>query len=84
MFGVDVADFQDWHSPAETCGNIHCDQRVGGGEADAKIFTGLSANVTWMAVACKWVSHGMSTEWWTIPRRTRMAVPPPIVGLSVR
>jgi hypothetical protein len=24
------------------------------------------------------------TEWWTIPRRTRMALLPPAVGLSVR
>ena len=50
----------------------------------ARINTGLPANVTWMAVASKWVRPGMGTEWWTIPRRTKIAVPSPVVGLSVR
>jgi len=31
-----------------------------------------------------WVRLRMGTECWTTPRRTRMAVPPPAVGLSVR
>jgi len=58
-----------------------------GGKARGKLqefFTGLSAIVTWMAAASKWVRPGIDTEWWTIPRRTGMAVPPPAVGLSVR
>ena len=50
----------------------------------ARINTGLPASMTWMAVASKWVRPGTGTEWWTIPRRTKMAVPPPAVGLSVR
>jgi len=47
-------------------------------------FTGLPAIVTWMAIASKWVRPGMGTEWWTLPRRAWMAVPPSTVGLSVR
>ena len=46
--------------------------------------TGLPANVTWMAVASKWVRPGTGIEWWTVPRWTKMAVPPPAVGLCVR
>jgi len=37
---------------------------------------GLLANVTWMAVASKCVRPGTGTEWRTIPRRTKMFVPP--------
>jgi len=48
-----------------------------------RIFTGLLANLTWMAVAFKLVSPGKGTEWWTIRRRARMAVPRPAVCLSV-
>ena len=50
----------------------------------ARVFTGLPAIMTWMAVASKWVRPGTGTEWWTIPRRTRIAVPPPTEGLSVQ
>jgi len=50
----------------------------------ARINTGLPAEVPWMAVASNWVRPGTGTEWWTIPRRTKMAVPHLAVGLSVR
>jgi hypothetical protein len=48
-----------------------------------KINIGLLASMTCIAVASKWVRPGTGKEWWTIPRRTKMAVPPPAVGLSV-
>jgi hypothetical protein len=60
---------------------------ISGGEGvryTARIFTVLLASVTWMTVASKWVSPRTGTVWWTIPRRTRMAVPPPAVSLPVR
>ena len=47
-------------------------------------FTFLPAIVTRMAVASKWVRPGMGTELWAIPRRTKTAVSPPTVGLSVQ
>ena len=42
------------------------------------IFTGFPGNMTWMAVASKWVMSGTSAECWTIPRRTRTDIPPPL------
>jgi hypothetical protein len=51
---------------------------------NARIFTVLPANVTWMAVSSKWVRPGTSSEWCTIQLRTRIAVLPPAASLSVR
>jgi hypothetical protein len=48
----------------------------------ARFFTGLPGIVAWIAVVSKLVMPGMGTEWWTIPRRNRMPVPSPAVGLS--
>ena len=50
----------------------------------ARTFTGLPANAICMAVAFRCFRPGTGIAWWSIPRRTRIAVPPPIVGRSVR
>jgi hypothetical protein len=76
--------------PAIKTGNSPPEQAVrsapiSGREGDsyaARINTGLPASLTWMAIASKWVTVGTGTGWWTILRRTKMAVPPPAVGQS--
>jgi len=40
--------------------------------------------MTWIAIASRCCRPWTGTSWWTIPRRTSVAVPPPSVNLSVR
>jgi hypothetical protein len=77
MFGVEIAGQQDRQAPAETGGQVRSDQWAGRRKVSRKDFRRFAANKTWMAVASKWVRPGTGTEWWTIPRRTKMALPPP-------
>jgi hypothetical protein len=84
VFGVEVAGHQDRQSLAITGGQVRSEQWARRRGVSRKDFHRFEGNGTWMAVASNWVRPGMGTEWWTIPRRTRMAVPPPAVGLSVR
>jgi hypothetical protein len=83
VFGVEVAGHKNRESPQKHA--VRSAPIIGreGERYAARIFTGLPANVTWMALASKWVIPRKGTEGWTIQRRTRRAVPPPAVSLSV-
>ena len=78
VFDVEDAGHQDRQSPAETGGHVRSDQWAGRRKVAASIIIGLPARVTRIPVASKWVRPGTGTEWWTIPWRTRMVVPPPL------
>jgi len=84
MFGVDVAGHQDRHPPPKQASRSAPIIGREGESYPARTFTGLPASTICMAVASSWARPGTGTEWWVIPRRTSMAVPPPAVGLSVR
>ena len=55
-----------------------------GKKSAVRINTGLPANVIWMVVNSNWDRSETGSVLWTIPRRTKIAVPPQAVGLSVR
>ena len=83
MFDVEVASHQDRQSPAETDGLVLPDRCAGRRKVSHKDYY-RSAGQSDLDGGSLQVRPGMGTEWWTITRRTRMAVPPSNVGLSVR